>query len=213
MIPDRIVRHPRRVALTSLAFAGASVSLVALLLHAAGWLPLYFAVDLLGAPSLMLLAVLGVFANRVREEIFFSRLATGAWAGLAATGAYDLIRLAIRESGLIHFDPFLSHPIFGRLITNAPETTTMAIVVGWAYHLWNGLGLGLMYVLVAGPAPWYFALAWALVLEIAWLATLPSVLHLSVSAAFVTVGFVGHGAYGVVLGLLAQRFTRKGELL
>ena len=135
------------------------------------------------------------------------------FAGLVATCAYDLIRLLIRESGLIAFNPFLSHAVFGMLITNAPQTSLTAIAVGWAYHFWNGLGLGLMYTLIAGPAPWYYALAWATVLEFAWLATLPQVLHLTVGTSFVIVGFVGHGAFGAVLGLISQRLVKRGDLL
>lgn len=198
----------RRTALTLLALAGASVSLMALVLHALHVIPLYFALEIATAPSLVLLLVVGVIARRIDEQVLFRRLLTGCWVGLVATVAYDVIRWLIRLSGAISFNPFLSHPVFGRLITGQPESTTMAITVGWAYHFWNGFGLGLMYTLVAGGARWWYGVIWATVLEIAWLTTLPSVLNLTVTPAFIVVGCIGHAAFGAVLGWLAERFVK-----
>ena len=208
MTPEYTDTKLRHWLLTLIAFAGASVSLLALVLHALNWLPMYFLIDLVAAPSLVLLLALGVIAYRIREPVFLRRLLTGSWAGLVATGAYDLIRWLLRVSGIISFNPFLSHPVFGRLITGLPETTQTSIVVGWAYHFWNGFGLGLMYTLLLGNVRWYYAMVWATILEFAWLATLPSVLQLKVTPAFIVVGFVGHAAYGAVLGILAERFAK-----
>ena len=208
MTPEHADQKLRHWLLTLLAFGSASVSLLALVLHAMNWLPLYFLVDIVAAPSLVLLLVLGVIAYRIQEPVFLSRLLTGSWVGLVATGAYDLIRFLLRASGIISFDPFLSHPVFGRLITGLPETTQTAVVVGWAYHFWNGFGLGLMYTLLLGNVRWYYAMVWATLLEFAWLVTLPSVLQLKVSPAFIVVGFIGHAAYGAVLGVLVERFAK-----
>jgi hypothetical protein len=199
----------RQVGLTLIAFACASFSLAALLLHAAGLLPLYFLVDTLGAPSLILLLVLGIAAHRVREVVFLNRLLVGVWASLLATAAYDLIRLLLWSTGHFHFNPFFSHAVFGRLISGQPENTPTALIVGWSYHFWNGLGLGLMYTLLAGQASWLYAVAWSVFLEIAWLITMPSVIHFKVNAGFIEMSLIGHIAYGVTLGSLAQRFIRS----
>ena len=196
------------IALTLAALVCASVGIAALLLHAAGWLPMYLLVDVLGAPSLVLLLILGVIAKRIDQRVFLNRLVTGAWAGIVATLCYDAIRYVIWATGLISFNPFLSHPIFGRLMTGQAETTSIAKAVGWAYHFWNGFGFGIMYTLVAGCARWYYALIWATFLEIGWLITLPSTLHFTLNSQFVVVSFIGHGAYGVVLGRLSQRYIR-----
>lgn len=194
--------------LTGIAFAAASVSIAALLLHVNGWLPMYFLVDVLGAPSLVLLLLLGIFAARIDARIFLDRLIVGAWGGIVATLAYDAIRLFIRASNLVSFDVFKTHPAFGRLITGLPETDMTAILVGWAYHFWNGFGFGIMYTLIAGNARWYYALAWAMFLEIGWLTALPGTFQLRLSPEVIAVSFIGHGAYGILLGLLAQRFIR-----
>jgi len=198
----------RHWVLTAVAFLAAAVSISALWLHIAGWLPMYFLVDVLAAPSLVLLLILGIIAARIDARVFLDRLIVGAWGGIAATLAYDAIRLMIRASGLISFDPFQTHPAFGRLITGFPENTLTALIVGWAYHYWNGFGFGIMYTLVAGNARWVYALGWAMFLEIGWLTALPSTFEFRLNPESVAVSFIGHGVYGVVLGLIAQRFIR-----
>ncbi|MFQ5855306.1 MAG: hypothetical protein ACE5LU_06660 [Anaerolineae bacterium] len=194
--------------LTLTALVCASVSILALLLHAAGWLPMYFLVDLLAAPSLVLLLILGVLAYRIDERVFLNRLVTGAWGGLAATLAYDLIRYVLWKGGVFSFNPFLSHPIFGMLITGYPVESVTAIVIGWAYHFWNGFGFGTMYTLVAGRARWYYAVVWAMFLEIGWLTALPSTLQFKLNPELIALSLIGHGAYGIALGFIAQRFIR-----
>ena len=214
MIPASVIRRlgldtPRRVALTLTALGSASVSIAALLLHVAGWLPMYFLVNMLAAPSLILLLLCGVVASRMDERVFLNRLVTGAWGGIAATVAYDLIREIVWRAGMLTYYPFRSHPVFGSLITGAPEESAMAVVVGWAYHFWNGFGFGVMYTLIAGPAHWCFALGWALLLEVGWLTAMPGLLQFRLSAEFLAVSLSGHAMYGVALGLIAQRFIRE----
>jgi hypothetical protein len=203
-----LLNRPRRSALTLIGLASASISGLAILLHAAGWLPMYFIIDLLGPPSLALLALLGIYARRVDERLFLNRLIVGAWAGLAATGAYDLVRLGLRASGVIGFDPFRTHPIFGMLITGQPLGSSTALAAGWAYHLWNGVGFAMMYTLVAGPAHPAYALGWAMLLEVAWLTALPSALSFQLNPDLLLVSLVGHTAYGLALGLVARRFVQ-----
>jgi hypothetical protein len=195
----------RRTILTLLAAAAASVSGLAIVLHALGWLPLYFTVDLLGLPSLIILLLVGIYARRVDETVFFRRLWVGVLAGVVATAGYDLSRLLIWKVGLIDFDPFVSHPIFGMLITGAPVASTRAIVTGWTYHFWNGLGFAIMYTLVAGPAHWAYAMLWALMLELAWLTAMPAAVELRLNPGLVIVGVIGHIAYGVGLAWVARR--------
>lgn len=199
----------QHIRFTWIGVACASVSGAALVVHALGWLPMYFLVDVLAAPSLVGLLALGVVARRINETTFLDRLVVGSWAGLVATLAYDGVRWMLRLVGAIHFDPFLSHPVFGMLITGLPETSRTAILVGWLYHFWNGFGFGVMYTLVAGRAAWGYAILWALFLEFAWLTALPSVLSFKLNGELIALSVIGHLAYGAVLGLLAQRFIRE----
>lgn len=203
-----VLHDRRRAVFTLVGGACASVSGLAILLHAAGWLPMYFTLDVLGPPSLLMLLLIGIYARRIDEQLVLNRLLVGAWAGLAATAAYDLVRLALRLSGAIRFDPFRTHPIFGMLITGQPEASSAALAAGWGYHLWNGVGFAVMYTLVAGPAHPGYALGWAMLLEVAWLTALPSTLNFQLNPDLLLVSLVGHAAYGVVLGVLARRFIR-----
>ena len=178
------------------------------MLHALDWLPMYFVVDVLGPPSLIGLLVVGVYARRVNADVFANRLLVGCWAGLAATLVYDVARYPIYASGLVHFNPFRSHPIFGEMITGYPRETWPAILVGWFYHFWNGFGFGVMYTVIAGRAWWVYAVIWALILEGAWLLALPSAVQLKITWEALAVSIFGHGLYGIALGLLSQRFIR-----
>jgi hypothetical protein len=199
---------PTPLWLTIVAVACASVSGAAIVLHVLG-VPMYFVVDFLGPPSLVGLLVLGVYARRVRADVFFDRLIVGCWAGLVATLIYDVARYPIYASGLVHFNPFRSHPIFGELITGYDRKTWPAILVGWFYHFWNGFGFGVMYTVIAGRAWWVYAVIWALILEGAWLLALPSAVQLKLTWEALAVSLFGHGLYGVSLGLLSVRYIKK----
>lgn len=199
----------RKNAFTAIAFVCASVSGVAIILHALGWLPMYFLIDILAVPALAILIILGVWAKRVQEQVFLNRLIVGFWAGWLATFAYDGIRYLLWVTNLIGFDPFKTHPIFGWMITGMPIESSTAIIAGWAYHFWNGFGFAIMYTLLLGPAHWLYAVGWALFLEIAWLTALPSAANLTLNPDLIVVSIIGHTAYGVVLGLLAKRYIHE----
>ena len=109
-------------------------------------------------------------------------------------------------TNMIGFDPFKTHPIFGWMITGYPIESSIAIISGWAYHFWNGFSFAIMYTLLAGPAKIYYAVLWALFLEIAWLTALPSALNLTMKMDLIIVSIVGHIAYGLVLGKLAIKY-------
>jgi hypothetical protein len=63
-----------------------------------------------------------------------------------------------------------------------------------------------MYTLVAGPARWWYAVVWALFLEIGWLLALPSTLQFRLNLALVALSLIGHLAYGITLGLIARKY-------
>ena len=170
---------------------------------------MYLLVNVLGPPSLVLLLFLGIRAYKIRETVFFNRLTVGAWGGLVSTFAYDLSRYLGLEAGIFTHNPFLSHPVFGSLITGQPVASSLAAIVGWGYHFWNGFGFGIMYTLLAGNARWYYAVLWAMFLEVGWLTVLPATLpQLKLDGEWIAISLSGHGMYGVVLGLISERFIR-----
>lgn len=198
----------RRLLLTLGAVLCASTSIAALFLYMLRILPMYFFIDSITAPSTILLLIIGVYSHHVNERVFLNRLAVGCGVGLLATVAYDVIRLPLWVSGLIHFNPFFTNQLFGEIITGSPANSLTSIVVGWGYHYWNGFGFGVIYTLIAGSAKWYHGIIWALILEIGWLLALPGALHFRLGWDFVAVSLIGHTAYGMVLGTLSQKLAQ-----
>lgn len=169
---------------------------------------MYFFIDSVAAPSLVLLLILGVYSHHINESVFLNRLSVGSWVGLLATVAYDLIRVPIWVSGLIHFNPFFTNQLFGEIITGYPPDSLTSTIVGWGYHFWNGFGFGMIYTLIAGPAKWYYGLIWALILELGWLLALPGALHFKLGSDFVVVSLIGHAVYGTALGTICRKFVQ-----
>jgi hypothetical protein len=71
-----------------------------------------------------------------------------------------------------------------------------------------------MYTLVAGPARWWFGLAWGAILEIAMLVIYPSsnLLQPPSMTPFVAVSLMSHAVYGSALGVISERYSldRRG---
>lgn len=169
---------------------------------------MYFFIDSVAAPSLVVTLVLGIFSRRINESVFLGRLVVGSWLGIVATFAYDIVRLPIWLTGLIGFNPFYTIQLFGQIITGLPPTSTTAIIVGWLYHYWNGFGFAVIYTLIAGPAKWWYALVWAMFLEVGWLLALPPILHFNLGWNLVAISLLGHAVYGIVLGWGSRRFIK-----
>jgi hypothetical protein len=198
-----------RLLLTVVAALAASTSAGALVLHALGWLPMYFFITVVAAPCLILLFALGVVAHRIHEQVFLNRLLSGVWIGLIATLSYDGTRLLLRATDIVNFDVFFTHRIYGFMITGFPTESATALVVGWVYHFWNGATLAVIYTVVAGPLLWVYGLLWALLLEIAWLVALPSALNFTLSSEVMVISLIGHCVYGSVLGVLSQQCIKE----
>lgn len=182
-------------------------SVGAFLLDAFGLLEMPFTISFVSLPALVVTLVIAVWAGRFGRQHFLRRLYVGSVAGLLATLAYDALRAAIMVAVPGDFDPFRSHPNFGALILDTDPSTTSAHVTGWAYHFWNGISFGIVYVMLAGGARFWYALAWALALETATIVIYPNVFDISRSDwMFVSVSFAGHAVYGLGLGILSREW-------
>jgi hypothetical protein len=183
-------------------------STTAFFLHVAGWVPMPFFLTVAGLPLVVLLLIVGLYARR-RRLPFWLRFRAGLLAGVVGLLAYDLVRLALFRSGLVEAYPFHALPLFGAIVTGLEPTTGAALAAGWAYHLWNGMNFAILYALIAGPARWWWGVAWAGLLELAMLWAYPSFLAIRANADFVAMSAVGHGAYGVAIGLTVERWARE----
>jgi len=200
-------------ALTLLVLGCTAAGIGAFLLDVAGIVAMPWTISFVSLPALVVVVAIGVWAQRVARQPFFNRLAVGVIAGFIATLAYDGVRLAIQETAPLDYDGFRSINIFGSLILSKPETALDARIAGWTYHFWNGISFGVMYALVAGPARWYWGLAWGMALEMMMIGIYPVAFAIQRSdPAFLAISMTGHAAYGAVLGLLAERWCDRVPL-
>ncbi len=198
--PPDAVGRPRPL----LAF-GALGSGVALLVSLATgaplWVPLLAAV---GAATL-LVAFRWSHATAAERARLAAQMRTGLAGGLLATAAYDAVRWALVLIGRMDLSPFGAFPLFGQLLIGDAAPRAL-LALGALYHLWNGVAFATAYCFLLGGRDWRFGVLWGLGLETAMLAVYPGWLRLDdVLEEFVTMSFLGHVAYGAVLGVVAQR--------
>lgn len=202
---DRAVRSRGDRRLVLLALAASATSIAALLLDRVGWVRMPYTVSFLTLPGLVFLVALTVWARRSDHRLLFNRLVTGTTAGLLGLVAYDTVRLVAQTLLPVDFDAFASFQIFGTLMTGLGSGSHVALAAGWAYHITNGLTFGIIYALLAGPARWWWGLAWGGTLEFAMMVVYPSLMHPKSISDFVVISVIGHAVFGSVVGLWCQR--------
>jgi hypothetical protein len=190
-----------------IAFVTASLSGVVVLLHALQWVTLTYTITILAPLSAVVFIALLFYARRGREQILLNRLAAGLLAGAMGLVAYDLVRLVILLAG-VPFNPFRPIEVFGLLILDRYQDTTLTKAVGWGFHIWNGLAFAVMYTLTLGRGRMPWAIGWSMVLEGAMLSSYPSLFQIVRDWAFVLVSLVGHLCYGLALGATARRTVK-----
>ena len=186
----------------------ALTGLGALVTHVLGLLPMAYFLTFFGVPSIILALALAALARWINARIFLTSLAVGVVGGLAATLAYDVFRLAVRETRLFDYDGFKAIYIFGGWITGAPGTTRAALA-GWGYHFWNGMSFGVFYSLTFGGRRWLYGVAYGLVMEAMMLGLFPFFLRITDQLGFIVISMCGHLVYGAALGGITQRYARS----
>src|SRR5579884_720471 len=171
------------------AILAASGSGAAILLHAFHVVTLSYSIIVLAPLTAILLAAALVRWGRGREEVLLERLRGGLIAGAAGLIAYDLVRLAILGLGVVGFNPFRPIEVYGLLILDRYQDTTLTKVVGWLFHVWNGLSFAVMYTLAVGPGRVLWAVLWAMMLEATMIATYPSMFRVARDVTFLVVSF------------------------
>jgi hypothetical protein len=154
----------------------------------------------------VLMLIVGLYSWQ-RRLPFWRRLRAGILAGVTGLIAYDVVRFIIYKLKIFNFDPFHVIPLLGSLITGLPPEHPSSVYVGWTYHIWNGFSYAIIYALVAGPANWYWGIAWAMILETMMLLSYPTFLQVQMAAPFIAISFFGHLCYGTAIGLTVRRFA------
>ncbi|MDZ4403181.1 DUF6789 family protein [Prosthecobacter sp.] len=187
----------------------ASLSGVALLLHAFAGVHLAFTVIVMTPLTVVLLAAM-IAGRRIQgREVFLQRVWGGAFAGLMGLIAYDVIRWLIMLSGMVPFNPFRAIEVFGLLILKSDVDTPLTKTVGWLFHTWNGLTFAIMFTLAFGRGKIWQAVVWSLVLEAAMIVTYPSMLRVKLDWPFLSISIIGHIAYGLALGYTARGAVKR----
>ncbi|WP_063127313.1 DUF6789 family protein [Nocardia fusca] len=154
-------------------------------------------------------AVLYQYLTSESRVVLAHRVRIGLLAGAAATAAYDLSRYMLVAVSGSNVRPFAAWPLFGELLGAGPRTQSAALVVGFSYHLVNGLGFAVAFTVVLGDRGVLAGVAWALILEALMVSFYPGWLGMKALAEFVSVTIVGHVVYGIVLGFLSRRLVRR----
>jgi hypothetical protein len=189
----------------------ASISLVALVAHIFGALPMAYFLTFFGVPSVLLLIAAAAFAQWINAQVLLNALAVGVVGGLIATVVYDLVRWVLNLTLFTQYQSFKAIYIFGSWITGKDVSSSEAALAGWIYHYWNGLSIALFYVLAFGRRRWYYAVGWALFMEACMLGLFPLFVQVTDKLDFIALSMIGHFAYGVVLGLIAQKYARNWD--
>ncbi|HJT80272.1 MAG TPA: hypothetical protein VJ719_03660 [Chthoniobacterales bacterium] len=206
MAGRHIPKTESRAAVVTLiiGFVAASLSGVAVLLHAFQAVHLGFSVIVLAPATVVLILIIATRKQSFARAIFLQRLGAGLFAGLIGLIAYDAIRWVILITGFVPFNPFRAIEVFGLLILRTDIDSCLTKSVGWLFHIWNGLSFASMYTLALGRGRVWWAIIWSLLLEVAMLSTYPSMFRIMLDWPFLVVSLIGHLAYGLGLGLTAR---------
>jgi hypothetical protein len=188
-----------------------SSSVASLLLYFYGIAAMGAAVKTLLIPSVGLLVAFTAWARATARLSVVQRVLAGVWAGGLATLAYDLVRVPVAWAGV---PVFKAIAYFGTVILGTTAPNLLSEIVGWAYHLSNGIGFALMYVSLVSRPRWWTAIAWGLALEGAMLITpYAEVFGYRMSGQSLAISIGGHVAFGLVLWMALRpwRFGTEAE--
>jgi hypothetical protein len=187
----------------------ATTSIGSLLLYLTGMVELVTGAKLLLLPGLAVLGGVVIWAKRQGKAELHERLVSGCWAGLVATFFYDVVRVPVAMAGV---PVFKAISYFGTVFLGQPSPTLTSEIVGWSYHLSNGVGFALMYALCMARPLWWTAVLWGLTLEGVMLLTpYAEVFGYRISRQFLGMTVGAHVAYG--LGLWAALKFRAARMV
>jgi len=133
-------------------------------------------------------------------------LIAGLWAGLLATAAYDIVRVPIVHGGV---PVFKAISYFGTVLLGQNRSTVSSEILGWSYHLANGVSFALMYAAVAFRPNVITAVLWGLVLEgTMHLTPYAEVFGYQRDARFLAITIASHAIYGFVMWLAFRYWDR-----
>lgn len=164
-------------------------------------------------PSALVLVAMAVQAAVRGQLRLLNRLLAGGAAGLVATAGLEAVRIAGFHLGWM---PGSMPKLLGVLLLDRfmLGPSTLSNVLGWAYHAWNGVCFGVIFAVLLGRKPLWWALAFAGLVGVGFLVS-PAVRALGVGffaldmpLMIVTV-LAAHVVFGLLLGFLTRRWVRE----
>lgn len=212
----------REAFLTLLALAAAGVSPLVIVAASSGLAPMPVLFSVVALPGLAIVTGVLLHARATGMARLSRRLWLGILAGILLTLALDAVRVAGVHLGYLPD----SVTMFGNLITAAPpmsEPTPVSYTLGAAYHLFNGIGFGVVYSILFGRTRWWGAMLFSVaVVEVAMM-TLPPMapkfgpfglekFDTLLNGYFLDT-LLAHAAMGLALGVIMQHFARHRGIL
>jgi hypothetical protein len=141
-------------ALTLLALTVGGVSSLLVVTATAGWAPMPVLFYAIAVPGILVVAAIGVYANRAGLGRLSRRIWVGVVGGIVLTMALDVIRVAGVHLGYLPD----SVTMFGNLIANAgpmADPTPSHYALGEIYHYLNGISFALVYSILFRRTRWW----------------------------------------------------------
>ena len=198
--------------LSGLALAAAGVAPNLFWIAQGGYAPMpELAVRVL-IPSVVIVFVVFAIARARGQLRLVNRMLAGGLAGGLATIALEIVRSSGFHLGQM---PGSMPQLAGVLLLGQfmVGPTVWSNIAGWTYHYWNGVCFGLIFAVMFGRKPIWFALGYGMFMAIGFLVS-PAVTALGI-------GFMGrnmpgmpvtvvlaHLAYASVLWWLVRRWVR-----
>ncbi len=147
-----------------------------------------------------------IWARLEKDAELLLRLKAGLVGGLLGTIGYDMFRIPFDIAGTNTLSPIR---VYGLWATGSSSSTLFTDLVGFAYHLSNGITFGWIFALVVFRRHWAWAIVWGLMLEtLAVLSPFGEVFAIRKASYGLLLAYTGHIWYGIPLGILCQRPER-----
>lgn len=183
-------------------------SIALLIAHVAGWATMHSLLLPLALPCALVIAGAWWLATARGDRFLTERLRLGLVGGLWGTVGYDAVRVPLHLMGLNPFQPIRA---YGLWVSGLESATPLTDLVGFAYHVSNGITFGWIYALLMTGRPWGWGVLFGLGLEALAVATpFGELFGLRAVSQTVIIAFVAHLFYGYPLGRIAQRRATQG---
>jgi|GEM_PF-1471493 len=162
----------------------------------------------LALPCALWLAVAWIISVKSGDTFLSSRLRLGLVGGLWGTVGYDAVRVPLHLMGLNPFPPIRA---YGMWVAGMDHATPLTDLLGFTYHISNGVTFGIVYALLMTGRHWGWGVLFGLGLEaMAVVTPFGELFGLRAFSQTVVIAFVAHLFYGYPLGRICQNKNVSG---